>query len=51
VKTVKGLFAAAGALVSCVLSPGVELLWGQRENKNGEAASDTRVQFSAKYAF
>ena len=30
---------------------GVELLWGQRENKDGDAASDTRVQFSAKYTF
>lgn len=30
---------------------GVELLRGERENKNGNAASDTRVQFSAKYNF
>ena len=32
-KTVKGLFAAAGALVSCVLSPAVEL-------QPGDAAPD-----------
>ena len=32
-KTVKGLLAAAGALVSCVLSPAVEL-------KPGDAAPD-----------
>jgi hypothetical protein len=30
---------------------GVELLWGERENKDGNNGSDTRVQFSAKYDF
>jgi hypothetical protein len=30
---------------------GGELLWGQRENKNGDKGEDTRVQFSAKYNF
>ena len=30
---------------------GVEVLWGMRENKNGEKGDDTRVQFSAKYSF
>jgi len=33
VKRLKGLFAAAGALVSCVLSPGVDL-------QPGDAAPD-----------
>jgi len=30
---------------------GAEVLWGQRENKNGNKGDDTRVQFSAKYNF
>jgi hypothetical protein len=30
---------------------GVELLWGERENRNGDSASDTRVQFSTQYKF
>jgi len=30
---------------------GVELLWGQRENKNGNKGDDTRVQYSVKYDF
>jgi hypothetical protein len=30
---------------------GGELLSGVRENKNGNSATDTRVQFSAKYSF
>ena len=30
---------------------GVELLFGSRENKNGDSNSDTRVQFSAKFDF
>jgi hypothetical protein len=30
---------------------GVELLRGERENKNGNSGTDTRVQFSAKYNF
>ena len=30
---------------------GVEVLWGDRENNNGDSASDTRVQFSAQYKF
>jgi hypothetical protein len=30
---------------------GPELLWGERENKDGEDADDTRVQLSFKYNF
>jgi hypothetical protein len=30
---------------------GVELLYGERENKDGNSGSDTRLQFSAKYSF
>jgi hypothetical protein len=30
---------------------GVELQWGERENKNGNFASDTRAQFSTQYKF
>jgi len=30
---------------------GGELLWGQRQNNNGNTGNDTRVQFSAKYNF
>jgi len=30
---------------------GGELLWGERENLNGDNAADNRVQFSAKFNF
>jgi DcaP outer membrane protein len=30
---------------------GMEVLWGQRENKNGNKGDDTRVQYSVKYDF
>ena len=30
---------------------GPELLWGELENYDGRSASDTRLQFSAKYNF
>lgn len=30
---------------------GGELLWGERENNNGNTGQDTRVQFSAKFNF
>ena len=30
---------------------GVELVWGRREDKNGETNDDSRVQFSMKYKF
>jgi hypothetical protein len=29
----------------------VELVWGSREDKNGETNNDTRIQFSMKYKF
>ncbi len=30
---------------------GPEFIWGRRKNKNGDAASDSRIQFSLKYDF
>jgi hypothetical protein len=33
------------------LMTGMELVWGSREDKNGETNNDTRVQFSMKYKF
>ena len=30
---------------------GFEILWGQRQNKNGDRGDDTRTQFSVKYSF
>jgi hypothetical protein len=33
------------------VTTGAELLWGQRENKDGATGDDTRIQFSAKYTF
>jgi hypothetical protein len=49
----KGAYASGNLLwypVKNVMMGG-ELLWGQRENKNGNKGDDTRVQFSAKYNF
>jgi hypothetical protein len=48
-----GTYASVNMLYSPVknLLTGVELLRGERENKNGNSASDTRVQFSTKYNF
>jgi hypothetical protein len=33
------------------VTTGAELLWGQRENKGGQSASDKRIQFSSKVTF
>jgi hypothetical protein len=30
---------------------GAELLWGQHEQKDGQSANDSRVQFSGQYKF
>jgi hypothetical protein len=30
---------------------GVELMWGERGNNNGQSANDTRIQFSGQYKF
>jgi hypothetical protein len=30
---------------------GVEYLYGQREDKNGDSGEDHRIQFSFKYSF
>ncbi len=49
----KGSYASANLLhyPAQNVMVGGELIWGQRENKNGADASDTRLQFSAKYNF
>jgi hypothetical protein len=49
----KGSYASANLLhyPAQNVMVGGELIWGQRENKNGADASDTRFQFSAKYSF
>jgi hypothetical protein len=48
-----GRYASANLLYRPVspLLVGVELLWGRRENRDGDSGTDTRVQFSAKYSF
>jgi hypothetical protein len=33
------------------VTTGAELLWGQRENKGGQSASDVRIQYSTKVTF
>jgi hypothetical protein len=30
---------------------GPELIWGRRENRDGESGTDTRIQVSFKYNF
>ncbi|MDC4203229.1 MAG: DcaP family trimeric outer membrane transporter [Candidatus Manganitrophus sp.] len=48
-----GAYASGNLLWSPTkeVTMGTEVLWGQRENKDGEKGEDTRVQFSAKYNF
>ncbi len=48
-----GKYASANLLYYPVrnVMTGVELLQGERENKNGNSGTDTRVQFSAKFNF
>jgi hypothetical protein len=49
----RGDYASANLLFYPVknVMTGVELLYGKRENKDGESGDDSRVQFSAKYNF
>ena len=49
----QGTYASANLLwypAKNVITGG-ELLWGKHEQKNGDSASDTRVQFSAQFKF
>ncbi|HSB97334.1 MAG TPA: hypothetical protein VLC91_12840 [Spongiibacteraceae bacterium] len=49
----KGGYASANLLYYPVknMTVGAELLWGQRENNDGNTGEDDRVQFSTKYTF
>jgi hypothetical protein len=49
----KGSYASANLLFYPVknVTTGVELLWGRLEQKSGASGDDSRVQFSAKFAF
>lgn len=49
----KGSYASLNLLYMPVanVTTGAELLWGQRENKDGKTGEDSRVQFSSKFAF
>jgi hypothetical protein len=49
----KGQYASGNLLwypVKDVMA-GLEILWGQRQNKDGNRGNDTRTQFSVKYSF
>jgi hypothetical protein len=49
----KGSYFTVNALYTAVANTllGVEVQWGERENKGGARGQDTRIQFSAKYNF
>jgi hypothetical protein len=49
----RGSYASTNLLYYPVknVTTGFELLWGQRENKDGSSAPDTRIQFSTKVTF
>ena len=49
----KGTYSSVNLLYMPVknMTVGGELLWGKRENKDGQSGDDTRVQFSARYKF
>jgi hypothetical protein len=49
----KGSYASVNLLYYPTknVTTGAELLWGERENKDGQTGDDSRIQFSAKYKF
>jgi hypothetical protein len=49
----KGQYALANLMYYPVknVMAGLEVQWGDRENKDGYTSDDMRVQFSAKYNF
>jgi hypothetical protein len=49
----KGSYTSVNLLYYPVknVTTGAELLWGQRENKDGATGEDTRIQFSTKFKF
>ena len=48
-----GSYASANLLYSLTTNVllGGEYIWGRRENKDGTASSDSRIQFSTKVSF
>jgi hypothetical protein len=49
----RGSYASTNLLWSPAknMTIGGELLWGQKEQKDGQSADDVRVQFSTQYKF